>query len=257
MRAIAIIPARMSSGRFPGKPLSKICGFSMIGHCFRRVSLSSSVSHVFVATPDTEVAREIERLGGGAIVTPEFDMCNDRVAWAYGQLKKSLGNFDLVVNVQGDQPLVYPDMIDTLVGEFERGGSTCITLVEPCETLDDFYDLNRVKVLFRESDGGLIYMSRAPIPSPKVRDQLPDRAFKHVAIIGFSPETLDKFINFQMTYNEQIEGIDYNRVLEMGEKMRVVVTSRKTDTVDTPNDLKRVRMTMESDPLWLSGAYLK
>jgi len=256
MRTIAILPARMSSGRFPGKPLQTIEGMSMIGHCFKRTSMSKNVDRVVVATPDKEVEDDIKRMGGDVIVTPEFDMCNDRIAWAYNEIRKTDGDYDLVINVQGDQPLVYPEMIDAILEERARGPAYCsYTLVEPVTTLDDFYDLNRVKVLFREKDNTLIYMSRAPIPSPKKKGVLPERAFKHVAIIAFEPDFLEEFLRFSMTYNEEVEGIDYNRVVEMGRDMKVLVTEIVSDTVDTPEDLERVRKTMKSDALWLQGKY--
>ena len=256
MKTIAIIPARMGSGRFPGKPLSDIDGLSMIGHCFLRTRLSNSVDRVIVATPNEEVATEIVRLGGEVLITPEFDMCNDRIAWAYDHVASKEGPFDLVINVQGDQPLVFPEMLDDIVNARQVDSSfPSYTLVEPCTTIEDFYDLNRVKVIFRERDNGLIYMSRAPIPSPKKKNILPEKTYKHVALIAFEPEYLKKFLNFGMTYNEEIEGIDYNRVVEMGDQMKVIVTSKVTDTVDTPEDLKRVRLAMKRDPLWVAGTY--
>lgn len=258
MKTIAIIPARMGSGRFPGKPLSDISGLSMIAHCYLRTRLCKELDRVVVATPNEEVVDNIKRVGGEAILTPEFDMCNDRIAWAYDAISAREGRFDLVINVQGDQPLVYPEMLsDIIAARRNDPGFPSYTMVEPCSTLDDFYDLNRVKVIFREKDGGLIYMSRAPIPSPKKKGVLPEKCYKHVALIAFEPDYLKKFLAFGMTYNEEVEGIDYNRVIEMGDDMKVIPTTIITDTVDTPEDLERVRKTMTTDPLWLSGRYGK
>ncbi|MEN9902237.1 MAG: hypothetical protein RL651_901 [Pseudomonadota bacterium] len=256
MKSIAIIPARMGSGRFPGKPLSDIEGFSMIAHCYLRTRLCKALDRVVVATPDQAVYDNIKAVGGDVVLTPEFDMCNDRIAWAYDSIAKTDGDYNLVINVQGDQPLVYPEMLDDIISARKSDPNfPSYTMVEPCSTLDDFYDLNRVKVIFRETDGGLIYMSRAPIPSPKKHQVLPERCYKHVAIIAFEPKFLKKFLSFGMTYNEEVEGIDYNRVIEMGDEMKVIPTSIITDTVDNQEDLDRVRMTMSKDPLWLSGAY--
>jgi 3-deoxy-manno-octulosonate cytidylyltransferase (CMP-KDO synthetase) len=256
MKTIAIIPARMGSGRFPGKPLSDICGLSMIAHCYLRTKLCQGLDRVVVATPDQEVVDNIKSIGGDVLLTPEFDMCNDRIAWAYDRVSEQEGEYDLVINVQGDQPLVYPEMLDDIIAARKSDPNfPSYTMVESCSTLEDFYDLNRVKVIFRQSDNGLIYMSRAPIPSPKKRDVLPDRCYKHVAIIAFEPAFLKKFLAFGMTYNEEVEGIDYNRVIEMGNEMKVIPTTTITDTVDTLEDLERVRQTMVRDPLWLSGRY--
>lgn len=256
MKSIAIVPARMGSGRFPGKPMSDIEGMSMIAHCYLRTRLCAALTKVVVATPNKEIVEEIERYGGEALLTPEFDMCNDRIAWAYDRIAEQDGAYDLVINVQGDQPLVFPEMLDALLAAKKADPDfPSITMVEPCSTLEDFYDLNRVKVIFRALDLSLIYMSRAPIPSPKQKDVLPEQTYKHVALIGFDPEFLREFLSFGMTHNEKIEGIDYNRVIEMGREMKVVITDQITDTVDTPEDLERVRSVMKSDRLWLSGKY--
>ncbi len=256
MRTIAIIPARMASGRFPGKPLQLIDGLSLVGHCFLRTRLCRRLTKVVVATPNEEVAEEIRRLGGEVIVTPEFDMCNDRIAWAYEAIAARDGPYDFVINVQGDQPLIHPDMLNQLLDAFQADpGCRSFTLVEPLVLMDEFKDLNRVKVLFREKDNMLIYMSRAPIPSPKSRNVLPTKVYKHTAIIAFEPGFLREFLAFSMTYNEEVEGIDYNRVIEMGAEMKVLITPIVSDTVDTPEDLARVNRTMPSDPLWTSHAY--
>ena len=256
MKTIAIIPARMNSGRFPGKPLKDICGLSMIAHCYLRTRLCKDIDRIVVATPNEEIERNIKSLGGVCILTPEFDMCNDRIAWAYEKISKEEGEYDLVFNVQGDQPLIYPEMISDIIEARKKSPLfPSYTLVEPCSSLKDFYDLNRVKVVFRESDGGLIYMSRAPIPSPKKRDILPAKCYKHVAVIAFEPQLLRKFVLFGMTYNEEIEGIDFNRVVEMGDEMQVIVTNILSDTVDNQEDLDRVRIAMSRDNLWLSGLY--
>ncbi len=258
MTAIAIIPARMGSGRFPGKPMSDIEGLTMIAHCYLRTRLCTKLDRVVVATPNQEIYDHIVAIGGDVILTPEFDMCNDRIAWAYDKISEKDGDYDIVINIQGDQPLVYPQMIEAIIeARLVDPNFPSYTMVEPCSTLEDFYDLNRVKVIFRESDGGLIYMSRAPIPSPKKKNILPEKAYKHVAIIAFEPAFLKRFLSFGMTYNEEVEGIDYNRVLEMGEEMKVIVTNIFTDTIDTPEDLKRVQGIMKNDALWLSEVYNK
>ncbi|KIL97789.1 3-deoxy-manno-octulosonate cytidylyltransferase [Paramagnetospirillum magnetotacticum MS-1] len=256
LRTIAIVPARMNSGRFPGKPLKTIDGMSMVGHCTLRTRLCKTLTKVVVATPNEEVAADIRSLGGEVVVTPEFDMCNDRIAWAYEEVAKTDGPYDLVINVQGDQPLVHPDMLDQIIAAHAADpGLESSTLVEPLTLIEEFHDLNRVKVLFRDSDGGLIYMSRAPIPSPKKHGVLPERVYKHTAIIAFKPAFLKEFLAFGMTYNEEVEGIDYNRVIEMGRSMKVLVTPIVSDTVDNAEDLARVTKTMATDPLWNAKAY--
>lgn len=246
----------MTSSRFPGKPLALIDGLSVIGHCFLRTRLCKRLDRVIVATPDEEIAENIHKLGGDVIVTPEFDMCNDRIAWAYEAIAAKEGPYDFVINVQGDQPLIHPDMLDQLLDAF-RSSPDCrsFTLVEPLVLTEEYTDLNRIKVLFRERDNMLIYMSRATIPCPKHHGELPERVYKHTAVIAFEPAFLKEFLAFGMTYNEEVEGIDYNRVIEMGAEMKVLVTPIESDTVDTPEDLARVNRTMPTDPLWISRIY--
>lgn len=256
MKTIAIIPARLGSGRFKNKPLADICGKTMIQHCYLRTKLSRLLAETIVATPNQEIVDNIESVGGKAVLTPEFDMCNDRIAWAYNSINKNGKEYDFVINVQGDQPLVYPEMVDQIiVAKMAEPKFKSITMVEPVTTIDDFNDLNRVKVIFSERDNSLIYMSRAGIPSPKTRGVIPEKVYKHVALIGFEPNFLNEFLDFGMTYNETVEGIDYNRVVEMGQKMKVLVTDVLTDTVDTPQDLERVQKIMVLDRLWLSKSY--
>ena len=256
MRSIAIIPARMSSGRFPGKPLKEIEGMSMIAHCYLRTRLCKALTRTVVATPDAVVAEDIRKYGGDVILTPEFDMCNDRIAWAYDKIAENDGAYDLVINVQGDQPLVDPSMLDQVLDSYAEGPKyKSYTLVEPLTDIAEFYDLNRIKVLFRDKDGVLIYMSRAAIPSPKKKNVLPGKTYKHTAIIAFEPDFLRAFLDFGMTYNEEVEGVDYNRVIEMGEEMKVLITNIASDTIDTQEDLERVQGKMATDQLWTSAAY--
>jgi 3-deoxy-manno-octulosonate cytidylyltransferase (CMP-KDO synthetase) len=246
----------MSSGRFPGKPLKEIEGISMIGHCYLRTNLCKSLTKVVVATPDEVIAEEIRGYGGEVVLTPEFDMGNDRIAWAYDKIAGQDGDYDLVINMHGDQPLVHPSMLDQILESHRQGPQyESYTLAERITDIDEFHDRNRVKVLFRDKDGVLIYMSRAPIPCPKKEGVLPDKAYKHTAIMAFSPAFLQAFLDFGMTYNEEVEGIDYNRVVEMGGEMKILVTDIPSDTVDTQEDLDRVRGEMKSDPLWTSGTY--
>jgi 3-deoxy-manno-octulosonate cytidylyltransferase (CMP-KDO synthetase) len=229
---------------------------SSIAHCHLRTALCEALTRVVTATPDEEIADDIRRHGGDVVLTPEFDMCNDRIAWAYDKIAEDDGAYDLVINVQGDQPLVHPEMIDQILQSHDKGPRyKSYTLVEPLTDIEEFHDLNRVKVLFRAKDQVLIYMTRAPIPAPKKPDVLPERVYKHTAIIAFEPQFLRAFLEFGMTYNEEVEGIDYNRVVEMGEEMKVLITDIASDTIDTPEDLERVTAKMKTDPLWTSGVY--
>ncbi|MSR88014.1 MAG: 3-deoxy-manno-octulosonate cytidylyltransferase, partial [Candidatus Zambryskibacteria bacterium] len=161
MKTVAIIPARMGSSRFPGKPLVDILGKPMIEHVWRRVSMCKLLDEVWVATPDKEIFELVERLGGKAVMTsPDHEMAMDRLAEANETIQA-----DIVVNVQGDEPLIYPEMIEAITKPMQEDDSyACGTLVQKITDLREVDDRNRVKVV-RDLNGDALFYSREPIPS--------------------------------------------------------------------------------------------
>ena len=252
MKTIAIIPARMGSSRFPGKPLAPILGRPMIEHVYRRTILCQALNDVFVATCDKEIFESVESFGGRAIRTsPAHERASDRVAEAAKDM-----DCDVVVMIQGDEPMTYPEMIEESLAPFLLGDETvaCVNLTAKIKNQKEFEDPNIIKVVM-DRDGCALYMSREPIPTRHLQDfnQIP--AFKQVCIIPFSAAALQEFNHLNPTPLEMAESIDMMRFIEHGHKVKMVETSFSTHAVDNPADLKLVEELLRKDPL--TQKYLK
>lgn len=244
MKVAAVIPARMGSTRYPGKPLCDIHGLTMIEHVYRRTAMSETVDDTYVATPDDEIREEVESFGGNVIMTGSHTRATDRVAEAAEGLDS-----DIVIVMQGDEPLVYPDMIDDAVAPvIEEEGVRCTNLAKSIETEDAFRDPNNVKVVVDE-DWDALYFSREPVPN--LHDAAFDEVdvYKQVCVIPFERELLFEFTNMEETTLEKIESIDMLRLLENGHDVRLAETDRNVYAVDTPEEHEKVNEMMESDEL--------
>ena len=245
MRTIAVIPARMASTRFPGKPLASILGLPMIEHVRRRVGLAASIDEVIVATCDREIADVVTRAGGRAAMTSDkHERCTDRVAEAVAG-----GLADVVVNVQGDEPLIRPEMIDALCAPLKSHPSMpCTNLMAPIDDDGEFQSLNVIKTV-ADLAGNALYFSRQPVPSMARAGGLSSRRYKQLGIIAFRREFLELFARLEPTPLEQAESIDMLRALEHGYRVRMVLTEASVVGVDTPADLERAEQLLRSDPL--------
>jgi len=245
MRIIGVIPARMGSSRFPGKPLAEICGIPMIEHVYRRCNMCSKLDELFVATCDQEIFNCVKDFGGTAIMTSsEHERCTDRISEAITGF-----NADIVVNIQGDEPMVFPDMIDDAIAPLlEDDTVVCSNLMAPILTDKEFEDPNEVKVVVNGSNDAL-YFSREPIPSKKKGEKNYAR-YKQVCIIPFRGDFLSTYNSLSPTPLEIIESVDMLRVLEHGYNVRMVLTERETYSVDTISDLTRVESLMRNDELF-------
>lgn len=250
MKIICIIPARMASSRFPGKPLAKIHGIPMIGHCYKRTNMSELLTECYVATPDNEIFDYIESIGGKAVMTSHnHEMCNDRVAEAVNIIEsEKKASFDIVVNVQGDLPMIFPEMVDELIKPIINDENVrTTTMVDEVKTLDDFLDPNRVKVVLDLNSNAML-VTREPVPSRhKYKDDY--TKYKHVAIRAYDRSLFSIIEKLPMSPMEKIEGIDDLRLIENGIKIRVVFTEQITETVDTKDDLRKVIDMMKTDEL--------
>jgi len=250
VRIIGIIPARMASSRFPGKPLAKILGIPMIGHVWFRSKMNRTLDEVYVATCDKEVLDYVESIGGKAIMTSDsHERGTDRIAEALEKIESTTNNrVDIVVNIQGDEPMLFPEMIDEAVAPMLADESIVTTnLMAPMKTAEEHADPNEVKVVVDNSSYAL-YFSREPIPSRKKgTTQLP--MLKQVCIIPFRRDFLFSFNRFDPTPLEKIESVDMLRALEHGYKVKMVLTKFETYSVDTPEDLKNVEQRMKDDQL--------
>lgn len=244
MKVIGVIPARMGSSRFPGKPLALIHGLPMIEHVYKRSAMSESLDELYVATCDKEIADAVEQFGGQSIMTDVcHERCTDRVAEAIENL-----DGDIVVIIQGDEPLVYPDMIDQAVKSIlEDESIVCVNLMAEIDDTNAFFDPNEVKVVV-DNEQYALYFSREPIPSGKKYAKEYTR-YKQVCIMPFRRDFLLKYINLEPTPLEIIESVDMLRILEHGYKVKMVLTDKETLSVDTPDDLKRVEIKMDDDSL--------
>jgi len=251
MKIIGIIPARMASSRFPGKPLAKILGIPMVGHVYFRSKMSQTLDEVYVATCDREIFDYVESIGGKAIMTSDsHERCTDRIAEAAEKVEAmSNARVDIVVNIQGDEPMVFPEMIDEAVEPMLRDNSVVTTnLMAPIKTREEHEDPNVVKVVVDKNNFAL-YFSREPIPSrKKAAGQI--SMLKQVAIIPFRRDFLFKFTQLEPTPLEKIESVDMLRALEHGYKVKMVLTKFGTYGVDTPEDLCFVEERMKNDPLF-------
>jgi 3-deoxy-manno-octulosonate cytidylyltransferase (CMP-KDO synthetase) len=235
----------MGSSRFPGKPIAKILGRPMIEHIYKRVAMSKSLHATYIATCDEEIRQAAEAFGAPVIMTADtHERASDRVAEAV-----SLLDADLVVMVQGDEPMTHPDMIDTAVAPFRDDATLeCVNLVRRIEHEADYLDANTIKVVMNQQ-GDALYMSRRPIPTLAKTGFADTAAYKQVCIIPFRTATLLQYARLSPTPLEQLESIDMLRLLEHGYRVKMVPTEFNTQAVDTEADLARVAKLMETDPL--------
>ena len=245
MRVAAVIPARMGSSRYPGKPLCDIQGLTMIEHVYRRTRMSDAVDETYVATPDPEIRDEVESFGGEAIMTGSHPRATDRVAEAAEGL-----DADIVVVMQGDEPLVYPDMLDAAIAPVrDEDGVKVTNLAKPIPNEEEYRDPNNVKAVVDE-DWNALYFSRSPIPHVHDGTYADAPVYHQVCVIPFEREFLFEFTDMAETELERVESIDMLRLLENGYDVRLVETERETYPVDTPEDHERVDEMMATDPLF-------
>jgi len=244
MDIIALVPARMGSSRFPGKPLARILGMPMIEHVYRRTACANCLKAVYVATCDPEIRDAVQDFGGSVIMTsPTHQRASDRIAEAAEHVSA-----DVVVMVQGDEPMLHPEMIDAAVAPFYEDPSViCTNLAAPIKTETEFFDPNTIKVVMNHK-GDALYFSRSPIPAVPATGFSSIRAYKQVCIIPFRREALRLYARLQPTPLEIAESIDMLRFLEHGYKVRMVETTVASHAVDTQEDLKLVEQLLSDDP---------
>ncbi len=239
-RTVAVIPARWASTRFPGKPLAELAGEPMIAHVVRRASEAATVEHVIVATDDERIARAAEAAGAEAVLTGECPSGTDRVAAAVA----GRDQWDVVVNVQGDEPLLSGDNIDVLVrglhGDAEAPMATLCRPLDP-ERADD---PNAVKVV-RDSRGRALYFSRSLIPYPRAPENAEALWRLHLGIYCFRREALARFVALAPSSLERAEGLEQLRALENGIPILVLDAPHPAFGVDSPEDLERVEKIMQ------------
>ena len=262
MRSVAIIPARYGSARFPGKALAPVAGRPLIQHVVGRCLSVASLDEVIVATDDERIAAAATEAGAVARMTPE-DVASgtDRVALVARDV-----DADVIVNVQGDEPMLEPGDLDAAIRRFGEGTAPFATLRAPLREARDLWDPNVVKVVV-DGDGRALYFSRAPVPFP--RDcwdgavpgggtatsaaaigfrSVPTLAgayWVHVGVYLYRPTPLQRWATLARSRLERLEGLEQLRVLEAGETMMTYAIEAALPGVDTAEDLERVRGLLE------------
>ena len=252
MNIIGIIPARMGSSRFPGKPLEKILGMPMVGHVYLRSKMSKALDEVYIVTPNKEIADYATSIGAKYVMgRNDHPRCSDITAEAMLKIEKETGKKpDIVVMIQGDEPMIVPEMIDMAIEPFLKDKEIkVVNLMAPIRSVEEHQDPNCPKVVV-DKDNFALYFSREPIPSyisghPK---------YKQVCVIPFVSDFLLEFNRLEPTPLETIESIDMNRLLVNGHKVKMVLEDFETYSVDTPADLEKVQKHMADDPLVKSYA---
>jgi 3-deoxy-D-manno-octulosonate cytidylyltransferase len=232
----AVIPARFASSRFPGKPLTLIAGKPMIERVYERVRHVHAFQEVLVATDDTRIARCVENFGGRAVMTaPELPSGTDRVAAALRGVE-----YDWVLNVQGDEPLVAPQLLNRLLQRAKSVRQPSIITAAHAMDAAQHGDPNQVKVVTTQA-GRALYFSRAPIPDIGRAERVgPGALLKHIGLYLYHREALKAFIRQRPSLLENLEKLEQLRAFEAGIPIEVVLTDYRPINVDVPSDVAKV-----------------
>lgn len=244
MRIICIIPARLGSYRFMQKPFADICGKPMIEHVFKRASLCELLDEVYVATPNREIVDVVEGFGGNALMTSDdARRASDRVAQAALMVEEA----DIIVNLQGDEPLVHPELIEAVVQPLLDDPTLSNVNLARRVAYEEAINIHEVKLVFDVNHNAILF-SREAIPSRFMGDKnFP--YYVQGGIFPFTKESLQDYTNLESTPLEIIESIDMLRFIENGRKIKVVETELETYSVDIPSDVDKVVKLMKHDKL--------
>jgi 3-deoxy-manno-octulosonate cytidylyltransferase (CMP-KDO synthetase) len=243
MNIVGIIPARYNSTRFPGKPLTIINGKPMVQRVYEQALKAKMLSRVIIATDDDRIFNAVKEFSGEAVMTsPQHQSGTDRCAEIIS--KDSSGKWDVVVNIQGDEPYIHPEQIDLLCSLFSSADTQIATLVKKITSSDELFNHNNVKAILNKRNEA-IYFSRSPIPYNK---NFPEQEwlkystyYKHIGIYGFTTETLKAVSQLPKTNLEITESLEQLRWIENGFVIKAEVTAQESIAIDTPDDLAKVK----------------
>lgn len=244
MKVLILIPARYASTRFPGKPLAEIGGKPMIQHVVEKAR--SVADDVYVATDDSRIYEKVEAFGGQAMMTSsEHRSGTDRCFEAYEKVvERKRAEYDVVVNVQGDEPFIEPQQIRQLISCFENPAIQIATLAKPFEDTEALFDPNKVKVVF-SSQNTAIYFSRSPIPFARGVEKTDwlhaTTYYKHVGMYAYRPAVLKEITRLPAGKLEKVESLEQLRWLENGYTIAISITEHESIGIDTPEDLERAK----------------
>lgn len=243
MKFVAIIPARYSSSRFPGKPLADIKGKTMIRRVYERTSMV--FEHCWVATDDARIENEVRSFGCNvAMTSSDHKSGTDRCAEALGIAEKQSGiSFDVVVNVQGDEPFISTEQLATVKSLFDDPATQIATLVKPFSESEDIFNPNSPKVVISNS-GNALYFSRSVIPHLRGVQtsewQRTHTYYKHIGLYAYRSEVLARITRLPQSVLEKAESLEQLRWIENGYDIKVGITNSESVAIDTPEDLQRV-----------------
>ncbi len=242
MKIIGIIPARYASSRFPGKPLAMINGKSMINRVYEQVKKCEQLSEVCVATDNQTIYNHVTNFGGKAVMTKEnHPSGTDRCFEALQTIEKETDTkFDIVVNIQGDEPFINPNQINDVISLFQHPETTIATLIKAIENEEDIENTNIVKVT-KNKDGKALYFSRFPIPFHRDKEKTPKPTYyKHIGMYAYKSSILEKLIQLKPSSLELAESLEQLRWIENGYTIHTAETSYENKGIDTYEDLLSV-----------------
>lgn len=239
MKALGIIPARYASSRYPGKPLVDLGGMSMIQRVYEQAK-KSSLAQVVVATDDARILEHVQQFGGQAVLTSDQHQSGtDRCHEAYHLIQQE---FDVVVNIQGDEPFIQPQQINKIISCFSGPQDQIATLIKPIKDPEELFNPNSPKVVIG-AQGQALYFSRQPIPYLRgvdPADWLTNHLFyKHIGIYGYRAEVLSRLTQLAPSLLEKAESLEQLRWLEHGFRIKTAVTDLETIGIDTPEDMAK------------------
>tara|TARA_B100000401_G_scaffold436587_1_gene380361 strand:- start:2391 stop:3170 length:780 start_codon:yes stop_codon:yes gene_type:complete len=246
---VGVIPVRMNSSRFPGKPLKKICNIPMLAHIYERVKISKKLDKIYIATCDNEISRYASTIGAECIMTKKtHKRASDRVEESIHKIEAIIGKrIKNIIMVQGDEPLVHPEMIDNTISFLNKKNVGVTNIVTEIEKISEWENENLIKVLCNK-DNNAIYFSRQPIPFLDTFSK--KYTLRQICIIGFTRKMIKKFQSLSESKLEILESIDMNRFIENNIPIKLIYTQQKPFPVDTYTDLKKVERLMKKDKLF-------
>ncbi|HON57002.1 MAG TPA: 3-deoxy-manno-octulosonate cytidylyltransferase [bacterium] len=238
-KIIAVIPARYGSTRLQAKPLIKIKNKTIIEYVYSNICQSKIIDKVIVATDDSRISDEVRTFGGAAVMTPETCASGtDRIAYIIAQ--SEYNDYDIVVNVQGDEPLLKHTEVDKAINSLIQNDSDVSTLAVKFSKIEDIKNPNCVKVVINKNFEAL-YFSRSIIPYPRDTEINIDNYLKHIGVYVFKKEILLNFTKLPASKLEQTEKLEQLRLLENGCKISIALTEFDTIGLDTPEDLEKLK----------------
>ena len=241
MKIIAVIPARFASTRFPGKPLVDIQGKPMVQHVYEKAQSLGTFSKVIVATDDVRIEIVVNDFGGLAMITSEDHQSGtDRCGEVISKLKES---FDVVVNIQGDEPFIHIEQLEQLISLFKNPNTQIATLKKQLDNIEDVQNVNVVKVV-SDNDKRALYFSRSPIPFARGEETKEwlgkHNYYKHIGLYGYRYAVLKELVNLPTSSLESCESLEQLRWLQNGFSIFIAETKHESIGIDTPEDLERL-----------------